>query len=153
MKTSLEDEIRSVYTRIIEAWNNRSAEGMAGEFAVDGVLVGFDGSQEIGRDNIFDHLHPVFESHPTPPFISIIKDVRLLSPEVALLRAVVGMVPPGKTEIDPNLNAHQTLIAVKKNDQWFAELFQNTPAQFHGRPDLIQQMTEELGTKYIKDSL
>jgi len=23
-------------------------------------------------------------------------------------------------------------------------LFQNTPAQFHGRPELVQQLTEEL---------
>jgi len=54
------------------------------------------------------------------------------------------MIPPGKMELDPQLNAHQTLIAVKENDVWRVELFQNTPAQFHGRPDLVEQMTKEL---------
>lgn len=58
------------------------------------------------------------------------------------MRAIVGMVPDG--ELVPALNAHQTLVAVKRDSQWTIELFQNTPAQFHGRPDLVEQMTEEL---------
>ncbi|MGZ4033139.1 MAG: SgcJ/EcaC family oxidoreductase, partial [Tumebacillaceae bacterium] len=27
---------------------------------------------------------------------------------------------------------------------WQIALFQNTPAQFHGRPELVEQMTAEL---------
>jgi hypothetical protein len=38
----------------------------------------------------------------------------------------------------------QTLIAVKRDGQWRIVLFQNTPAQLHGRPELVQAMTEEL---------
>ncbi len=37
-----------------------------------------------------------------------------------------------------------TLVAVKSDGKWRILLFQNTPAQFHGRPELVQQMTEEL---------
>jgi hypothetical protein len=29
-------------------------------------------------------------------------------------------------------------------DLWRIELFQNTPAQFHGRPELVSEMTAEL---------
>jgi uncharacterized protein (TIGR02246 family) len=147
MKTSIENEIQSLYQRLIQGWNNRSAEGMAELFSDKGELIGFDGSQIIGRDNIFSHLQPIFGEHLTPPFICIVEDVRLLSPEVAILRAIVGMVPNGQAEIKPELNAHQTLIAVKKKDVWHTELFQNTPAQFHGRPELVEQMTEELNTR------
>ena len=117
---------------------------MADQFTEQGELIGFDGSQEIGRNTIFAHLEPIFAEHPTPPFISVVKDVHFPSAEVAMLRAIVGMIPPGKTELEPNLNAHQTLIAVKDNDGWQIKLFQNTPAQFHGRPDLVKRMTEEL---------
>ena len=42
------------------------------------------------------------------------------------------------------VNAHQTLVAVKHDGLWRIQLFQNTPAQFHGRPELVQHMTEEL---------
>jgi hypothetical protein len=36
------------------------------------------------------------------------------------------------------------LVAVKRGDDRRIELFQNTPAQFHGRPELSEALTEEL---------
>ena len=50
----------------------------------------------------------------------------------------------GEEDIDPAFNTHHTLLAVKIGEEWKIELFQNTPAQFHGRPHLVEQMTEEL---------
>lgn len=138
------NEIKDLYQKLIQAWNNRNAQEMADQFTTQGELIGFDGSQVIGRDNIFAHVQPIFADHPTPPFTSVVKDIRQLSTEVVRLRAIVGMLPTGKMELDPQLNAHQTLIAVKENNVWRVELFQNTPAQFHGRPDLVEQMTKEL---------
>jgi hypothetical protein len=70
--------------------------------------------------------------------------VRLLSPDVAILRAVAGMVPPGESDINPEVNAVQTLVAVKQQNNWIIALFQNTPAAFHGRPELSERLTEEL---------
>jgi uncharacterized protein (TIGR02246 family) len=48
--------------------------------------------------------------------------VRLLSPEVANLHAIVGMLPPGKSDINPAVNAHQILVAVKRDGTWRIEL-------------------------------
>ncbi|HEY7975098.1 MAG TPA: DUF4440 domain-containing protein, partial [Ktedonobacterales bacterium] len=48
------------------------------------------------------------------------------------------------TTINPTLNAIQTLIVCQRDGVWRIALFQNTPAQFHGRPDLVAQMTDEL---------
>jgi uncharacterized protein (TIGR02246 family) len=70
--------------------------------------------------------------------------VRPLGSGGALLRAVVGMIPPGAGELDPARNAHQTVVAEERDGRWRIVLFQNTPAQFHGRPDLAEQLTEEL---------
>lgn len=64
--------------------------------------------------------------------------------DAAILHAIAGMIPPGKSDIEPAVNAQQTLVAVKKDYGWCVELFQNTPAQFHGRPELVKEMTEEL---------
>ncbi len=54
------------------------------------------------------------------------------------------MIPHGQSDIEPALNTIQTLVAVRHDGAWRIALFQNTPAQLHGRPELVQQMTEEL---------
>jgi uncharacterized protein (TIGR02246 family) len=144
MESSVSKDVHLLYQQLIAAWNNRSAARMANQFAEDGELIGFDGSQVMGREEIFSHLTPIFEDHPTPPFVSKVKNIKVLGSDVAILRAIVGMVPPGKADLDPALNAHQTLVAVKRENEWRILLFQNTPAQFHGRPELVEEMTEEL---------
>ncbi|WP_025783472.1 SgcJ/EcaC family oxidoreductase [Sporosarcina sp. D27] len=144
MNTSYRGEIENLYKKLIAAWNNRDAQGMANQFTELGVQIGFDGSKVIGKKEILLHLEPIFEQHPTAPFIAKVKDIRLLGTDVAILHAIAGMIPPGKTDIEPKVNALQTLVAVKKDNEWRVELFQNTPAQFHGRPELVEEMTDEL---------
>ena len=139
-----ESAVRALYQQLLDSWNKRRADSFAALFAVDGYSIGFDGSQLIGQGEIASTLHQIFADHPTAPYISKVKEVRLLSPEVALLRAIVGMVPVGQANIVPALNAIQTLVAQKRDGTWRIVHFQNTPAQFHGRPELVQQLTEEL---------
>ncbi|OEH56334.1 DUF4440 domain-containing protein [Oceanobacillus sp. E9] len=144
MNASFNQEVQKLYQTLIDAWNKRDAEGMASRFAEQGVQIGFDGSKLVGKKEILSHLVPIFENHPTPPFVTKVKNIRILGNDTAILHAIAGMIPPGKKEIDPSVNAHQTLVAVKKDDEWQIELFQNTPAQFHGRPELVEEMTKEL---------
>lgn len=139
------NEITELYQRLINAWNKRDASGMAELFMDEGEMIGFDGSLASGNNGVFTHLEPIFASYPTPPFVSKIKDIRSLgSANAAILRAIVGMVPPGREELEPSLNAHQTLVAVKVEGKWLIEVFQNTPARYDGRPELIEEMTNEL---------
>ncbi|GAA0614350.1 hypothetical protein GCM10009001_34530 [Virgibacillus siamensis] len=149
MNESIRDEVIALYNNLIRAWNDRDAKGMAEKFSEEGVQIGFDGSKLIGQREILAHLGPIFESHPTAPFVTKIKGVRALGNDSALLHAIAGMVPPGKSDIEPSVNAHQTLIAAKNDSEWQVELFQNTPAQFHGRPELVESMTEELRGVYF----
>ncbi|HEX6480721.1 MAG TPA: SgcJ/EcaC family oxidoreductase [Ktedonobacteraceae bacterium] len=139
-----ESEVRALYQQLLDSWNKRNADIFASLFAEDGYSIGFDGSQLIGQGEIASTLHQIFADHPTAPYVSKVREVRLLSPDVAILRAVVGMVPTGQTNIVPALNAIQTLVAQKYDGNWRIVHFQNTPAQFHGRPELVEQMTEEL---------
>jgi len=76
--------------------------------------------------------------------VSKVRDVRLLGSDACVLRAVAGMVPTGKSDLEPKLNTHHTLVTIKSQNNWRIALFQNTPAQFHLRPDLVEKMTEEL---------
>jgi uncharacterized protein (TIGR02246 family) len=144
MEQSVSNEIQAVYHQLLDAWNNRSADSMAELFTEEGEQIGFDGSQSMGREEIFSHLKSIFEHHPTAKFVSKVKDVRSLGSDTAILRAIAGMVPPGKSDLNPNVNTHHTLVVVKIEGNWRIQLFQNTPAQFHGRPELVERMTEEL---------
>jgi uncharacterized protein (TIGR02246 family) len=139
-----EDAVRALYRQVLEGWNTRNPEGFATPFAEDAEVIGFDGSQMSGRAEIAATLQQIFADHVTAPYVSKIRSVRLLSPEAALLRAIVGMVPPGQEDLNPAVNAHQTLVAAKHAGRWRIALLQTTPAQFHGRPELVQRMTEEL---------
>ncbi len=142
--SSAEMEVRTLYRQLLNGWNKRNAAAFAAPFAQDGEVIGFDGSQMTGRVEIAATLGQIFADHVTAPYVSKVRSVRLLSPEVAILRAIVGMVQPGQLDLDPAVNAHQTLVAAKRDGTWRIELLQTTPAQFHGRPELVQHMTEEL---------
>jgi uncharacterized protein (TIGR02246 family) len=76
----------------------------------------------------------------------IVTDVREVAPDVVLVRAEVGMVPPGKETIAPAVNAIQTCLLRQTDGQWVIELLQSTPAAFHGRPELVAEMTARLET-------
>jgi uncharacterized protein (TIGR02246 family) len=135
--------IRKLYEQILIAWNQRDAAAMAAGFEPDGNLIGFDGSQVDSRTAIEAHLRPIFASHPTPPYVAKVREIRMLRADVGILRAVAGMVPPGSSEINPALNTVHTLVAVRHGDDWRAALF-HTPATWHGRPQDSAALTEEL---------
>ena len=142
--SSSEAEVRWLYQELLNRWNRRNAEEMAELFAEDGNLIGFDGSQMNGRQGAAEALAQIFADHVTAAYIGIVREVRFLAADVAALRAVVGMVPAGQSDINPAVNAVQTVIAVRQQGQWRIAVFQNTPAAFHGRPELSEQLTQEL---------
>jgi uncharacterized protein (TIGR02246 family) len=136
--------IAALYRRLLESWNRRDASAFAALFEDEGVSVGFDGSPMSGRAEIATTLDQIFADHITATYVSKIRDIRLLASDVALLRAVVGMVPPGRSDINPAVNALQTVVAVNHAGEWRIALLQNTPAQFHGRPEVSEALTQEL---------
>jgi uncharacterized protein (TIGR02246 family) len=137
-------DIGALYQQLLDGWNQRDAAAYAALFAEDASVVGFDGSQMNGRAEIASQLGQIFADHPTSRYVGKIREVRLLTADAAILRAVVGMVPPGQSDLKPDVNAIQSLVATKINGQWQIALFQNTPARFDGRPELAQQLTDEL---------
>ena len=139
-----EATIKQLHQQLLTAWNNQDASGMASLFTDNGSVVGFDGSENNGKAVIDREMSKIFKDHQTARFVWQVREVRFLSPEIALLRAVVDMVPPGEKKGKPERNAVQSLIAVKENASWKIALFQNTPAQYHGRPEVSQALTNEL---------
>lgn len=99
-----EIDVSALYQQLLDAWNKRDAAAFAMLFAEDGSSIGFDGSQMNGRAEIAEQIGQIFADHQTARYIGIIREVRVIMPEVAILRAVSGMVPPGQTDIKPEVN-------------------------------------------------
>src|SRR5574341_2523478 len=108
----LEAAVSALYHQLLEAWNKRSADGFANLFVTDGGVVGFDGSQMHGRAEIASVLGSIFADHATGACYGKVRNIRLLSLDVALLQAV-GMIPAGQSDMNPTLNAVQTLVATR----------------------------------------
>ena len=68
----------ALYESLRNAWNQQDGDGMAGAFA----------------------------DHETASFVWKVRSARALGSGVALLRAVAGMVPPGQSDINPDVNTH-----------------------------------------------
>jgi uncharacterized protein (TIGR02246 family) len=134
----------ALYTRLLEAWNKRDARGFAAQFADDGSTVGYDGSQLDGRATIATELGRIFADHTPATYVARVRELRTLGSGAVLLRAVAGMVPPNGSALMPDRHAIQSLVAIADNGTPRIALYQNTPAQFHGRPALVEQLTKEL---------
>lgn len=133
-----------LYNNLIEAWNQRDASAFATLFGDDSICIGFDGSEMKGKSEIFSQLDKIFSNHETARYVAIIRETKSLTNNVMLVRADVGMIPPNKNKIDPSKNAIQVMIGRFEEKICQILLFQNTPAQFHGRPEAQKQLTEEL---------
>jgi uncharacterized protein (TIGR02246 family) len=146
-ESNIESTVRALYRQLLDCWNQHSATRFAALFTEDGTIIGFDGSIHNGREKIQSNLSEVFKHHETPSYVGIVRTVRCIGKDTAYLTAVCGMVPRGETDINSDLNAIQALLAVSNNGDWRIAAFQNTPAAFHGRADLRQQLTQELRGK------
>ena len=137
-------EVSDLYSALLDAWNRQDAAAYAALFTEDGYVVGFDGSEMNGREKIERSLAAIFVDHETGRYVGKVRDQRTISDDVAMLHAVAGLVAAGQPDLDPNLNAVQMLVANRDDAAWRVVLFQNTPAQFHGRPEAVEALTNEL---------
>jgi uncharacterized protein (TIGR02246 family) len=144
MNQNERDRVLALYRLFLEAWNQRDADAFGAVFTDDGSCVGFDGSMMNGPAEIASTLRGIFESHPTARYVAKVREVRAIAPGVTIIRSIVGMVPPGETELKPDMNAIQVLVIVETGPDLKVALLQNTPAAFHGSPELAQQLTVEL---------
>ena len=138
--------VESLYEQLIAAWNKRDEDAFAELFILDGECIGFDGSTYTGRGAIHEQIRAVFATHQTQPYKAKVLGVITVTTDVAIVRAIAGMTKPGKQELDPSLHAMHRLTAVLRGGDWRIALFQNTPAQLHGRPDEVAKLTEQLNS-------
>ena len=140
---------RELYLTLIAAWNNRDAAAMAACFSDEATMIGFDGSMVQGRRGIEDHLEPIFADHPTAAFVTIVRCERDIDTSI-LLSADVGMIPPGRTQVMPDRNARQSMLAKPYGGDWSVELFQNTPAALDQDAKERERLVRELNEAFSR---
>jgi uncharacterized protein (TIGR02246 family) len=144
MDRHIRTQALALYEQLLRAWNAQDADAFGAVFAHDGSSVGFDGSTMNGRQEIVETIHAIFTNHRTATYVAKVREVRELGADVLLLRAVVGMTPPGAAELNPAVNAIQSVVMTGPGTDLRVALLHNTPAAFHGRPELVEQLTREL---------
>jgi uncharacterized protein (TIGR02246 family) len=144
MDPNARNQALALYEQLLRAWNAQDADAFGAVFADDGSSVGFDGSTMNGRQEIVETIHAIFMNHRTATYVAKVREVRELGADVLLLRAVVGMTPPGAAELNPAVNSIQSVVMTGQGTGLRVALLHNTPAAFHGRPELADQLTREL---------
>jgi uncharacterized protein (TIGR02246 family)/steroid delta-isomerase-like uncharacterized protein len=138
--------IRSLYFQMIDGWNKGNGKAFASPFAEDADLVGFDGTHLKGRQEIASFHQQLFDTFVKGSrLVGKIRNVRFLNPDVAIMHAVGGTIMAGQSDIEPERNSIHTLVIMKESDdKWRVTAFQNTWAQYIGRPEMAHELTEEL---------
>lgn len=75
-----EGAVRALYHRVLEGWNLRDGAALAGPFAEDGEVIGFDGTRHSGRSVIAAELGRIFADHVTPEYVAKVRRIRGLGP-------------------------------------------------------------------------
>lgn len=151
-KSADEIAVLDLYYNLISAWNERDAHSFAKQFSGTANIVGFDGSQMQGQEQVEKELTQIFSGHQTGRYVIKLRDIRHLGKDCLLLTAIAGMITGDNNALNPSVNAIQSLVAVKHDETWHIELFQNTPAQFHGRPEMAEAFTNELNELIQQDA-
>ena len=130
-----ETAVRALYQQLMDGWNQGSGDAFASVFTEDGDLVGFDGTHFKGRQEIAPFHQRLFDKWlKGSRLVGEVKDVRFLSPGVALMHALGGTVLRGKSEPSPERDSIQTLVATRQEGgEWRLAAFQNTRVRPMGR--------------------
>jgi uncharacterized protein (TIGR02246 family) len=119
--------VRDLYRELMDSWNRGSGEAFAAVFTEDGDLVAFDGTHFEGRTQIAPFHQELFDKWlKGTRLVGRVKDVRFLSPDVALMHAVGSTIMRGKSVPSPERDSIQTLVATRQNGEWRLAAFQNT---------------------------
>jgi uncharacterized protein (TIGR02246 family) len=137
--------IEALLHQLIDGWNRGKGDGFAAPFAEDGDQVAFDGTRIEGRQQIAEFHQVLFDRFLSGTrLVGKVVDVRFLAPDVAVAHGIGGTVMPGDTDLAPERNSVQTLVAVKRHGEWRLARLHNSRADFMGRPEATAAFTAEL---------
>lgn len=120
-------DLRALYQGVMEGWNRGSGAAFAAAWAEEGQLIGFDGTHLTGRAEIARFHEALFQTHlKGTRLVGQVTDIQFPAPDVAVLHARGGTIMRGDSTPTPERDSLQTLVAVRRDDEWQLIAFQNT---------------------------
>lgn len=137
--------IHTLYQQTIDGWNTGSGDAFAAPYTDDSDFVGFDRTYLKGRQQIASFHQMLFDKFLKGScLIGKIRSIRFVTNDIAIMIAVGGTVMAGQSDIEPERNSIHTIVAVKRDSSnWYFTAFQNSRAQYIGRPEESQAFTSE----------
>lgn len=124
--------IASLTQRVVAAWAYHDADTFANLFIEDGSMI-LMGTYAAGREDIRKFLVESFDGkYKGTQVTGKPLALRFLSPDVALLQTIGGVLEAGETEVSRTGAIRATWTAVRRDGQWMLAAYQNTP-----RHDLV----------------
>jgi uncharacterized protein (TIGR02246 family) len=121
---------------MIDGWNAGNGDAFAAPYTYDSDFIGFDGTYLKGRQQIASFHQMLFDKFFIGTrLIGKIRNIRFVTENVAIMIAVGGTVMAGQSDIEPERNSIHTIVAAKYDNYWYFTAFQNSRAQYIGRPE------------------
>jgi uncharacterized protein (TIGR02246 family) len=155
LNSTSDDEaaIQDLYQQMIDGWNAVNGNAFAAPYTDDSDFIRFDGTYMKGRQEIASFHQMLFDKFLRGSrLIGKIKSIRFVTMDVAIMIAVGGTVMAGQSDIESERNSIHTIVAVKRDSNWHFAAFQNSRAQYIGRPEISRALTEELRQELLKTS-
>ncbi|RII07935.1 SnoaL-like domain protein [Streptomyces sp. YIM 130001] len=123
-----EKEVLGVPLKLVAAWAENDADGVADAFTEDGEMILPGDVYKTNREEIRSFMAAAYAG----PFkgsgvTGQPVDVRFASDDVALIRTHGGILAPGETEIAPELAVRSTWVVVRQDGTWKLTSYQNSP--------------------------
>lgn len=123
-----ERALAALFQQMIDGWNQGDGQAYAAPFTEDADYVIVDGQHVRGREVIASGhqyiLRTVFKGSQMQ---GRVKDIRFLSPDVALLHAEGVLQMPGLAGIAAaQPSSMMTIVAIRQSDKWSFTALQNT---------------------------
>jgi uncharacterized protein (TIGR02246 family) len=123
-----EAAISAIPLQMIEAWNKGSGEGFAAPFTEQADFIAFEGTHLKGRREIASFHQQIFDTvvKGTRLVAGEVKFVHFLSPQLAVMHAVVRVTLPGQREPSLSRDSMQLFVVTKHDGAWRAEAMLNS---------------------------
>ncbi|MBA3426157.1 MAG: SgcJ/EcaC family oxidoreductase [Rubrobacter sp.] len=122
-----ETKIRTLFEDLLEDWGRGDGEAYGSRFTEDADYVSFDGSRTKGRDEISASHQQLFDKWLKGTRLTgRILSIEFPHPDVALVHATGDTIMRGKTKPSPERHSLQTLVAVKRDEEWRFAAFHNS---------------------------
>ena len=119
--------IASLTQRVVAAWAYADADAFASVFTGDGTMI-LPGVYRKGRGAVCEYMTDAFAGRYRGTQVTGAPvDIRFLSPDVALLLTMGGVLAQGQTEVTTDSAIRASWLVVRRAGHWQPAAYQNSP--------------------------